>query len=264
MVDHDGNPLFSDDCALAEHKYVCCSAEEHLVEVIQTAGNIWFPASTVIDLMGMNAKETKHSGRVLRRIEHPDVIKIADTPFRFSDGRRNRGSLISPRALQVFGDGGTKGYHPIKANAFLAWVQDDLLRGDSLDKWSPKAAPKVQLEPKFREVTKVFDEDEQGRPLDPLRPTGPYRNSVNPQRLQPDEVEFCLGGRDCEVHNTCWCGGKGGLLTYNALLALEAAGLQNKTATTPEDDMVIDDDDDFTTGYVPSSLRDLALWSHAA
>lgn len=39
-------------------------------------------------MVGLNTKETKNTGRTLKRLDHPDIIKIIDTPFKFTDGRQ--------------------------------------------------------------------------------------------------------------------------------------------------------------------------------
>jgi hypothetical protein len=232
FVDDDGEALFAD-----EYEHACITYndfdENKDVDVIRTNGNLWLHASDVVSLMGMSTNDTGNTGRTLRRLNHPDIIKIKETPFRFTDGRRNRGSLVSPRAVMVFATGKTKGFNPIKANAFVAWMNDVLLERQDSDHWSPAKHEIDVLEPVFREVT--YEQPEDNPELDPLRPVGRYLPLVNLPPLRSGEIEFCL----CEDERTglgkCWCHRKGGIRTY-AHQQIELAG---------EPDCVIDDRDVF-------------------
>jgi len=140
--------------------------------------------------MGFNAAETKHTGRALRRVDHPDIIKITNTPFRFSDGRRNRGSLISPRAVMMFAEGKVKDFNPIRSIGFTEWLTEQVLKGHDAAHWSPAVPPKQTIETVFRKVVKAIDEDSEGRPLDPLRPHGDYHGLLSCGPLREDEIEI--------------------------------------------------------------------------
>lgn len=160
------------------------------VDMIKTNGNLWLFASDVVGMVGLNAKDTKHTGRLLKRLDHPDNIKINNTPFRFNDGRRNRGSLVSPRGVIFLADGKRGAYNPIKATGFVDWMNQQLLCGYDSHHWSPAKHVIEQLGPIFRKVS--HEQPEDNPELDPLRPVGRYLPLVNLPPLQVDEVEFCL------------------------------------------------------------------------
>lgn len=173
---------------------------------------------------------------MLQRIAAPDVIKIKDTPFRFTDGRRNGGSLVSPRAILEFAyEKKTQGLNPFKAWPFAEWMNKTLLPdGTDAEAWSPALKPPPTLEPVFRKVTTVVDEDEQGRPLDPLRPRVPYHGLITDTPIKPDEVEFCLCPSKRDDQGRCWCQGKGGIRSALPVPFVPYEG-----------DEVIDEDDNF-------------------
>lgn len=186
FVDDDGQPIFTEDFI---HKTIDHNGVS--LDVIETNGNIWLSAPSVIDLLGLQANGKGDHSRRLRHIRHPDIIKITDTPFRFTDGRRNRGSLISPRAVLQFAEGKTQGFNPIKANNFVAWMSDHILsNGLDAEAWSPAVSTPVPLEPVFHKVIVAVDEDEAGRPLDQLRPAGEYHGLLGLGPLRVDEIEF--------------------------------------------------------------------------
>ncbi|WP_338274115.1 hypothetical protein [Roseicyclus marinus] len=186
MADHDGCPLFGESFT---HKVL--DFEGISIDVIESEGRLWLSAPSVFMALGF---EVDGGGggfnRRLRRVCHPDIIKVEETTFRFTDGRRNRSSLISPRAVTMFAEAKTKGRNPIKANAFVAWMEATLLNGKTVEEVSPARAPQITLEPTFREVTKVADQDEAGRPLDPLRPDGPYWGCGHFGPLMDGEINF--------------------------------------------------------------------------
>jgi hypothetical protein len=92
--------------------------------------------------------------RRLSRIDHPDIIKITDTPFRFTDDRRNKGSLISPRAFHRFAEGRVKGFNAIKTYAFLQWMDETLWTEGDDEISSPKRPIAAIIEPVFRKLIK--------------------------------------------------------------------------------------------------------------
>lgn len=203
------------------------------IDIIKTNENLWFSGNQVMEVMGFNVNETGHSGRTLSRIDHPDIIKIKDTTFKFTDGRRNRGSLVSPRAVMFFVEGKTKGFHPIKAVGFSTWVTDSVLEGHDADHWSPAKRKIELLEPVFHKVT--YEKPENNPELDPLRPIGRYLPLVNMPPLRPDEIEFCLCEDERNGLGKCWCRRKGGIRTY----------VQQQIELAGEPDCVIDDHDVF-------------------
>ncbi|EAQ45629.1 hypothetical protein MED193_08248 [Roseobacter sp. MED193] len=231
-VDDVGDALFTDDYEHAVTVYTDLSGNRN-VDFIKTNGNLWLSASAVIEMVGLNAKDTKHTGRLLARLDHPDIIKIKDTPFRFTDGRRNRGSLVSPRAVKVLADGKTGDFNPIMATNFVDWLNEHLLAGQDMDHWSPAKRKIERTEPVFRKVTheKPHDHPE----LDPLRPVGRYLPLTNVPPLQVDEVEFCLCCDERTGLGKCWCRGKGGIKTYT----------QQQVELCDHHDSVIDEDDVF-------------------
>ncbi|MFG6577462.1 hypothetical protein ACGYK6_16390 [Sulfitobacter sp. 1A15333] len=190
IVDHDGTSLFVDDFTHTTH-----DADGTSINVFKTNGNLWFSGPDV--MMAMGFREEGAGGgyaRRLSRIDHPDIIKIADTPFRFADGRRNRGSLISPRAVHRFAEGKVRNFNPIKAYAFLQWMKEALLADGDEETWSPARPPPTSSEPVFRDVIKVTDENEYGEALDPLRPMGDYHGLGHLGPLLLDEIEFPVDG----------------------------------------------------------------------
>ena len=186
LVDHDGEALFTDNYDHPVIVYQDTDGPKE-IDLIKTQGNLWFSANQVMEVMGFSVNDTGNSGRTLRRIVQPDIIKIKDTPFRFSDGRRNRGSLISPRAVEFFVEGKTKGFHPIKAIGFSSWVAESCLEGHDADHWSPAKREVQSLGPVFHKIIKAEHEDE-AEELDPLRPTGPYPPTLAPPFLKPNEI----------------------------------------------------------------------------
>ena len=71
------------------------------IDIINLDGKIWFSAPAILMAMGF-PNDGKNTSQRLKRVCPPDIIKVTDTPFRFTDSRRNRGSLISPRAVMLF------------------------------------------------------------------------------------------------------------------------------------------------------------------
>ena len=203
------------------------------MDVIKTNGNIWLPATEVLFLMGYPPHTKGGFARTLSRISHPDIIKIKDTPFRHKDGRRNRGSLISPRAILQFDDTKTQGRNPIAANNFIEWMNKTIIpQGSNVAACSPAVKAHVTLEPVFHAVTRLENEDEKGRALDPMRPLRPYKGLAEGTPIGAAEIEFCICPKRWDGLGDCWCRRKGGLR-------------RSKPATYDGDDL-IDDDDDFT------------------
>ncbi|MEP4039266.1 hypothetical protein [Pseudophaeobacter sp.] len=214
-VDHDGIPLFVDDFIHSTH-----DANGATIDVIKTTGNLWFSGPAVMEAMGFQQDGAGGGySRRLSRIKHPDIIKITETPFRFTDGRRNRGSLISPRAVHDFADKKVKGFNAIKSYAFLQWMTETLLSDGDENSWSPKRPAPIGLEPVFHKVTRVKDQNEHGEDLDPLRPSGEYHglNHFGPLRI--DEVVFAMD---------------------------QVSFQQPKSIYDIEDGILIDEEDDFT------------------
>lgn len=206
-VDHDGNALFTED---HEHATINFGGTE--VDIIRTNGNLWLSGSETMEAMGFPQHKSGGHGRRLRRIDQPDIIKISDTPFRFSDGRRNRGSFISPRAVLKFAEGGTQGFNPIMANAFVALMEEYFFTNMSdAEALSPAKTKPVSLEPVFHSVERVCDRDERGMELDPLRPVGVYLYAYDNAPIAFDEVEFCLCCDERDGLGKCWCRGRGGI-----------------------------------------------------
>ncbi|SEM33661.1 hypothetical protein SAMN05443999_1218 [Roseovarius azorensis] len=208
FIDDDGQPVFTDDFT---HRVVSYSGKD--LDVIETNGNLWLSGAQVAEAMGFPQHKSGGYGRMLKRIAPPDVIKIKDTPFRFTDGRRNGGSLVSPRAILELAYGKkTQGHNPFKAVPVAEWIKETLLPdGTDAEAWSPARKAAVTLEPMFHKTIIAVDEDEQGRSLDPLRPTVPYHGLTDNAPIQPDEVEFCLCPEAWEGLGECWCRGKGGI-----------------------------------------------------
>lgn len=229
IVDQDGIPLFTED-----FDYRLLDANGIPIDVITTNGNLWLSAPPVMEAMGMIANGKGDYARRLNRIDHPDIIRVSDTPFRFADGRRNRGSFISPRAVLKFAEGGTQGFNPFKAIPFVDWMKETLLTEGDAETWSPARKLPVAFEPVFHKVEKMKDQNETGQPLDPLRPVGLYLPMHSTLTLDSHELEFCLCATHREGLGKCWCGGKGGLRSALAASFEPYMG-----------DEVIDDDDDF-------------------
>lgn len=207
FTDNDGQPIFTDNFV---HKEV--PFENVMIDVIETNGNLWLSATDALSAMGFQPHHKGGFSRTLQRAEYPDLIKITDTAFRFTDGRRNRGSLISPRAVVQFADGKTQGRNPIMVNTFIVWMEEHLLIiGGDANTWSPARKTAVTLDPVFHSVITVFDKDQQGRELDPLRPKGLYRAADYKSPIGLDELEFCLCGSGWDGFEKCWCDGKGRL-----------------------------------------------------
>lgn len=243
LCDDDGQLIFTED--FTHHTKLFKDTlfeDEVLFDLIETNGNLWLSGSDTMKLMGFPEHHKGGFGRTLRRISHPDIIKIKDTPFRFTDGRRNRGSFISPRAVLQFHEGKTQGFNPIKAVGFVEWMNEHLLTGGlDADAWSPALKKPPPLEPVFRSVTKVVDQDEQGRPLDPMRTTRKYRYIPASDPIGSDEVEFCMCEDARNGLGKCWCGGIGQVRT--------------KPFVPYDGDEVLDDGDDFSGSFVaPSRL----------
>ena len=215
IVDHDGRPLFADDFTHSVHEVAGAS-----IDVIKTCGNLWLSGPSVMEAMGFQPDGVGGGyGRRLSRIDYPDIIKITDTPFRFTDGRRNRGSLISPRAVHRFAKGRVKGFNAIKAYAFLQWMEETLWTDGDEETWSPKKPISATIEPVFRKVIRVKDENQYGELLDRLRPTGPYHGLGHFGPLRYDEIEFAIDGCDTT---------------------------QKECPVKFDDDLIIDDEDDFS------------------
>jgi len=190
IVDHDGIPLFVDDFTHTVHEVDGTS-----VDVIKTNANLWLSGPAVMEAMGFQQDGAGGGyARRLSRVDHPDIIKVMNTPFRFTDGRRNRGSLISPRAVHRFAEGKVKGFNAIKAYAFLQWMDETILTEGDGSTWSPKRPALASLEPVFRKVIRVRDENQYGEPLDPLRPTRDYHGLGHFGPLRHDEIEFAVDG----------------------------------------------------------------------
>ncbi|WP_417733494.1 hypothetical protein [Roseovarius sp.] len=215
FVDHDGIPLFVNDFTHTAH-----DVDGTSIDVIKTNGNLWLSGPAVMEAMGFQPDGAGGGyARRLSRIDHPDIIKIIDTPFRFADGRRNKGSLISPRAVHRFAEGRVKGFNAIKAYAFLQWMDETLWTEGDEKTWSPKRPVPAAVEPVFREVIRVRDENQYGEPLDPLRPTGPYHGLGHFGPLRHDEIEFAIDDSDIP---------------------------QRVRRIELDDDLLIDDEDDFS------------------
>lgn len=260
FVDHEGEAMFADTFNHITAVYEDTDGLKD-IDIIKTNGNIWLSGNQVMEVMGFNAAETKHTGRALSRIDHPDIIKITDTPFRFTDGRRNRGSLVSPRAVMIFCHSKTKGLNPIRANRFTEWMTEHLLDGHDAAYRSPAKQAVSRLEPVFREVIIAKHEIEDER-LDPMRPSGPYKHTFAPPLLRLDEVEFCEGKFiNCPNRTACWCKRKGGIRTYDQ----EQQELRLKAVTqflrkAPPTDLVIDREDDPShPGWIAEALASLAV-----
>lgn len=230
IVDHDNIPLFTDQF---DHKTL--DANGISIDVISTNGNLWLSAPPVMEAMGMIANGKGDHSRRLGRIDHPDIIRVSDTPFRFADGRRNRGSFISPRAVLKFAEGGTQGFNPFKALPFVEWMEQELLKDGDAETWSPARKQSVVIEPVFHKIEKVKDQSEAGQALDPLRPVGLYLPMQRRRPLSAHELEFCLCPKHWEGLGKCWCGGKGGLRGAFAASFEPYMG-----------DEVLDEDDDFS------------------
>lgn len=240
IVDDEGNTLFADTFDHSTH-----DANGVTIDVISTGGNLWLVGSDVLDAMGFTQHKSGGHSRRLKRTSHPDIIKIADTPFRFTDGRRNRGSFISPRAVMKYAEGKTQGYNPFKALPFIEWMNERLLTdGRDADGWSPAKEKPITLEPVFREVITAKDENEAGEPLDPLRPKGVYPMATVGDPIKHDEVEFCMCPEPWEGLGKCWCGGKGRIRSAIPVPYVPYNG-----------DEVLDDEDDFSP---------FTAWSHRA
>jgi len=215
IVDHDGIPLFVDDFIHSAH-----DVDGIPIDVVKTSGNLWLSGPAVMEAMGFQQDGAGGGyARRLSRIDHPDIIKVTDTPFRFTDGRRNRGSLISPRAVHRFAEGRVKGFNAIKAYAFLQWMVETLWTEGDEETWSPKLSAPAPIEPVFRKVIRVRDENQYGEALDPLRPTGPYHGLGHFGPLRHDEIEFAMHGSDIP---------------------------QRLRRVDLDDDLLIDDEDDFS------------------
>lgn len=192
IVDHDGIPLFVDEFTHTAHEVGGIS-----IDVIKTNGNLWLSGPSAMEAMGFQPDGAGGGyGRRLSRIDHPDIIKITDTPFRFTDGRRNRGSLISPRAVHRFAEGRVKGFNAIRAYAFLQWMEETPWTEGDEETWSPKRPTPVSIEPVFRQVIRVTNENEFAESLDPLRPIGKYHGLGHFGPLRQDEVEFKIEADD--------------------------------------------------------------------
>lgn len=207
LTDNDGQPIFIDSF---DHRQMMF--EDMTIDIVETNGNIWLNGADILAAMGFQPHHKGGFGRMLKRIDHPDIIKITDTSFRFSDGRRNRGSFISPRAVVQFADGKTQGRNPIKITSFVTWLDESvLIEGRDADGWSPAKKMPISLEPVFHQIIKAVTEDQQGRELDPLRTVRANLLFMTETPIRPDEYEFCICPQPWEGMGKCWCHGRGGL-----------------------------------------------------
>jgi hypothetical protein len=85
----------------------------------------------------MGFEHRKHDARRRQPFDHADKIKFAETTFRFTDGRRDRGTQISAKAIVEYSESRVRGFNAIKAYAFVAWMNDTpLTDGRDADGWS--------------------------------------------------------------------------------------------------------------------------------
>ncbi|WP_270725878.1 hypothetical protein [Shimia sp. Alg240-R146] len=166
------------------------------LDVIESNGNLWLSGSAIAKQLGFRPHNGSFS-RTLARLSEYDAIKIAETPFKFTDGRRNRGLLVSPRGIVDLVDTAHRdGYNQIKSNDFIAWMQATLFKGyTGANHWSPAAPEKVTLEPVFREAEGkssnfTADEAEEYR-----RAERTAMRRLSPLPLADDEVEFTYYGK---------------------------------------------------------------------
>ena len=96
---NDMTSIITTETEAFTHETLDC--EGVAIDIIQLDGNIWFSAPAILLAMGF-PNDGKNTSQRLKRVCPPDIIKVTDTPFRFPDGRRNGGSLISPRAVMQF------------------------------------------------------------------------------------------------------------------------------------------------------------------
>lgn len=235
-VDDEGDALFT---AKFEHQTYTVE-EEHVLQtakldVIETNGNVWFSAPQALALMGFTPHAKGGYHERLKRLCHLDVIKIKDTPFSFSDKRRNRGALISPRAVLEFANSKVPGQNTIASIAFVEWIYANLFidEQDAIA-FSPAKDGSPKIAPVFRSVVSAIDEDEQGRPLDPSRPVGLYAPMATIRTLAHDEGEFCLCNDERVGLGRWWCNSRGGFRFALPTPFVPYSG-----------DMVVDDNDDF-------------------
>lgn len=191
LTDINNAPLFTD--VFTRHVF---SHNGEDIDILVSNGNVWFHGSDVLRF----ARFTEHAkggfGRTLKRVSPPDIIKIKETPFRFPDGRRNRGAFISPRGFIELVENSRKGYNKILAGFFADWMRDNLFTdGRNADFWSPAREEPVKLQPVFRATS--FPDDKETK-LDPLAPVGPNPRLNDGTAIKPDEVQFCLCGRACK------------------------------------------------------------------
>ncbi|MDQ2091059.1 hypothetical protein [Marimonas arenosa] len=241
LLDHHGYPLFGD---VFHHRTETFGGAA--IDIIETNGNIWFSGSDALNSMGFEPHRSGGQGRRLKRIEHPDIIKIADTPFRFADGRRNRGSFISPRAILKFADSKTQGFNPFKALPFAEWMKDIAISGGKdAEACSPARPPPTTQAPIFHAIEKVADKDEHGHDLDQQRPVGIYQHVADSRPILHDEIEFCLCSDERVGLGKCWCRGKGGIRSCLPPLRVVYEG----------DDVIDDGDDGTESGWVEIPTR---------
>lgn len=191
ISDINNEPLFTE----VSTSYVFRHSGEE-IDVLVSNGNVWFHGSDVLRF----ARFTEHAkggfGRTLKRISPPDIIKIKDTSFRFPDGRRNRGTFISPRGFLELVESSRKGYNPIMAGWFTEWMEKNLFTEDrDASHWSPARKEPVKLQPVIRSSSSSTDEETE---RDPMAPVGPNPRLNDGTTINPDEVQFCLCGRTCK------------------------------------------------------------------
>jgi hypothetical protein len=97
---------------------------------------VWLSAPAILAAMGF-PDDGMHTNRSLQRVHPVDIIKATDTPFLFTDGRRNRSSFISPRAVMMFARQKVKGMNIIKAIDVVEWMLEEVLHGLSPEECSP-------------------------------------------------------------------------------------------------------------------------------
>ncbi|WP_170334945.1 hypothetical protein [Ruegeria arenilitoris] len=191
FTDINNEPLFTE--VSARHVF---SHDGEEIDILVSNGNIWFHGSDVLRFARFTEHVKGGFGRTLKRVSPPDIIKIKDTPFRFPDGHRNRGSLISPRGFIELVESSRKGYNPIMAGWFTEWLERNLFTdGKDADFWSPARKEMIKLQPVFRSSSRsTYDETER----DPLAPVGPNPRLNDGTPINSDEVQFCLCGHTCK------------------------------------------------------------------
>lgn len=110
------------------------------IEIIRMNGKVWLSAPAILAAMGF-PDDGMHTNRSLQRVHPVDIIKTTSTSFRFTDGRRNRSSFISPRAVAMFARQKVKGLNIIKAIDVVEWMIEEVLHGLSPEECSPWMDP---------------------------------------------------------------------------------------------------------------------------